>query len=84
MQNDLRIKIINAKEEVEFKVKEINAIKTRWWQLEQIYFITGCQKKKKSLNKTEPSGHRTVLKILINVRVNEWNLVIATTSCKKS
>ena len=25
-------------------MKEINAIKTWWWQLEQIYFNTGCKK----------------------------------------
>ena len=29
MENDFRIKIINAKEEVEFHLKEINAIKTQ-------------------------------------------------------
>ena len=27
-----------------FRIKEINAIKTRWWQLEQIYFNTVCKK----------------------------------------
>ena len=43
MENDFRIKKMNAKEEVEFH-KEINAIKTRWWQLEQIYFNTVCKK----------------------------------------
>ena len=27
-----------------FIIKEINAIKTRWWQLEQIYFNTPRKK----------------------------------------
>ena len=42
MENNFRIKKINAKEEVEFH----NKLRHSWWwewQLEQIYFNTGCK-----------------------------------------
>ena len=40
MENDFRINKINAKEEVEFHNKGKHSW---WWQLEQIYFNTGCK-----------------------------------------
>ena len=53
MEKDFRIKKINAKEQVEFHIKEINAIKTRLVVTTGTNFFQQWMQKNSKLNKTE-------------------------------